>query len=139
MSKPKKKPPYNQSSAIGSALRRAFSRSPIVREVLLDGRREVPKFKKDGKRSKKDSVQYQCEVCGKWVASTKVSVDHLNPVVPPDGSFDSKNPDWNMYINRLWCDRSNLQRICDDCHDIKTAAESEVRKQLRHSQKVKDK
>lgn len=137
--KPKKRPPYNQSSAIRSALRRAFSRSPVVREVLLESRREVPKFNKDGSRSKKNSVQYQCQTCGEWVSSTKVSIDHVNPVVPPDGSFDPKDPDWNMYIKRLWCDKSNLAPICHSCHDSKTKAEGEVRKQLRHSQKVKGK
>ena len=103
----------------------------------MEGRREVPKFNKDGSRSKKDSVQYQCQTCGEWVSSTKVSIDHVNPVVPPDGSFDPKDPDWNMYIKRLWCDKSNLARICDSCHDRKTKAEGEVRKQVRQLKKTK--
>lgn len=133
--KPRKKPPYNQSSAIRSALRRAFSRSPIVKEVLMDGRREIPKLNKNGKRSKKDSVQYQCQTCSNWVASTKINVDHVDPVVPTDGSFDSQNPDWNMYIRRLWCSKSNLYRICKNCHDAKSAFESEIRKQIRKQKK----
>ena len=129
--KPKKKPKYNQASAIRGALRRAFSRSPIVKEVLHEARRELPKYKKDGTLAKKPSVQYQCQTCGQWKGSTYVEVDHVIPVIPVDGSFDPKNPDWNMYIARLWCDKSNLQRICDECHDKKTAAEREARKEAK--------
>lgn len=127
--KAKKKPKYNQNSAIRSALRRSFSRSPIVREVLMDGRREVPKFKKDGTPAAKPAVQYRCQVCeaaGRdgWVSSTKISVDHVDPVIPVDATFT----DWNTFVDRLWCPKSNLQRICDDCHNIKTAEERVARK-----------
>ena len=123
-SKPKKKPKYNENSAIRSALRRAFSRSPIVREVLLEHRREVPKFKKDGSRCAKDAVQYQCQSCGAWVSSTNAQVDHFIPVIEEDGTF----VDWNTYIKRLWCDKSNLKVICKDkCHAQKTQEERKKR------------
>ena len=136
-SKPKKKPPYNQTSAIKSALRRAFSRSPIVREVLMEGRREVPKYNKDGSRSKKDSVQYLCATCNEYISSTKVDVDHVESVVPTDGSFDPKNPDWNMFINRLWCDKSNLKICCHFCHDQKSKAENAQRNLNKKTKKEK--
>lgn len=128
----KKRPPYNQNSAIRSALRRTFSRSPIVREVLMAGRREVPKYNKDGTRAKKNAVQYQCEVCGKWVGSTHVEVDHINSVIDNEVGFI----DWNTFIARLFCDKSNLQRICDDCHDIKTQKEREIAKERRRREKA---
>lgn len=133
----KKKPTYNQTSAIRSALRRSFSRSPIVREVLHEGRREVPRFKKDGSLAAKPGVEYCCQVCGSWVNSTKIAVDHIDPVVPPDGSFDPQNPDWNLFISRLWCDKSNLQRICEPCHHAKTQAERLRLKELRDFHKQK--
>lgn len=126
--KVKKKPVYNQSSAIRSALRRMFSRSPIIWEVLKEGRRYVAKYNKDSSRAKKDAVETHCQVCNQWTrAPIKTSVDHVQPVVPLDGSFDPQNPDWNMYIRRLCCDKANLQRICDTCHDAKTASEREAR------------
>jgi 5-methylcytosine-specific restriction endonuclease McrA len=128
----KKKPPYNQTSAIRSALRRAFSRSPIVWEVLKEGRRYFAKFNKDGFRAKKDGVETHCQVCNTWVkAPIKVAVDHIQPVVPTDGSFDPQNPDWNMFVARLWCDKQNLQRICSTCHDAKTALERNARNALK--------
>lgn len=116
----KKQKPFNHNAAIRGAIRRVFSRSPIVREVLMAGRREIPKFNKDGSRAKKDAVQYQCEVCMTWVSSTKVAVDHIDPVISVDDGFI----DWNTFVERLGFDRKdNLQRICDDCHNKKTNAE----------------
>lgn len=115
----KKKPKYNQNSVIRGALRRAFARSPLVQQKMQESRREVPRYNKDGSRHKKDSVQRQCEVCDAWVGSTHIAVDHINPVVSVDDGFN----DWNEFVDRLWCDIANLQRICDTCHDLKTATE----------------
>lgn len=133
MRKKAKKKTYNQDSAIRSALRRSFSRSPIVREVLLEGRREVPKRNKKGDLAKKPSVQYQCQVCGAWVSSTKIAVDHIDPVIPLTGFpvTHSGKKDWNVFIDRLWCDKANLQRICDDCHNKKTKQERDLRKTMK--------
>ena len=115
---------FNQNAAIRGAIRRIFSRSPIVREVLMAGRREVPKFNKDGTRSKKDAVQYCCQVCNEWVSSTKVAVDHIEPVISVDDGFI----DWNEFVERLGFDKKeNLQRICDPCHNIKTQKERDLR------------
>jgi 5-methylcytosine-specific restriction endonuclease McrA len=82
-------------------------------------RREVPKFNKDGQRAKKDAVQYRCNACGQWSPSTKVAVDHISPVIDVQAGF----VDWNQFVDRLFCDASNLQVICDTCHDAKTHIE----------------
>lgn len=110
---------YNANSAIRGALRRAFARSPVVKEIIAESRRETPKYKKDGTLAKKPSVQRQCQVCDEWVGSTKIVVDHIEPVISVDDGFQ----DWNVFIARLWCDRSNLQRICHTCHHVKTQTE----------------
>jgi 5-methylcytosine-specific restriction endonuclease McrA len=122
----KKRPPYNQESAIRGALRRAFSRSPLVQEVLEESRQEFPRYKKDGTRHKKNWVKRQCQVCNEWVSSSKMAVDHIDPVI----SVEHGKQDWNEFIDRLWCNTSgkaNLQRICDPCHDKKTALERTTR------------
>lgn len=82
-------------------------------------RRETPKFNKDGSRAKKDAVQYLCNVCKNYVGSTMVAVDHIVPVISVDEGF----VDFNTFIERLFCDASNLQVVCDDCHQKKTNAE----------------
>lgn len=131
----KTKPPYNQEAQIRGALRRAFSRSPLVREVLEESRQEFPRFKKDGTRHKKNWVKRQCEVCNQWVPSSQISVDHIDPVI----SVESGKQDWNTFVDRLWCNttgKANLQRLCDTCHDIKTYAERIARLLIKYTEEL---
>jgi hypothetical protein len=123
---------YNENAAIRGALRRVFARSPLVVEKVQESRREVPRYLKDGSRAKKDWVQRQCEVCSSWVGSTKISIDHKNPVVSVQDGFT----DWNEFIARLWCSKENLQRICDSCHDQKTQVERISRLTLQYAKEL---
>lgn len=128
----KKKPPYNQEAAIRGALRRAFSRSPIVKEVMDESRREIPRYTKDGSRHKKNWVQAQCQVCNEWASKSKMAVDHIIPVI----SIEEGKQSWDEFIARLWCDKSNLQRICDTCHDKKTYAERIARLRIKYTNEL---
>lgn len=134
----KKKPKFNQEMAIRGANRRLFARSPLVLEKLNESRQEFPRYKQDGSRAKKNWVKRQCEVCSEWVGSTKIAIDHVDPVVPPEGSPDHFEM-WDrvlLFLKRLWCDKSNLQRICDDCHDKKTSAERISRLTKQYTQEL---
>ena len=137
MAKKKKKPKYNQNSQIRSAIRRAFSRSPMVQEVLKAARTEQPKYNKDGSLAKKPAVFYTCAECKKKFKGTEVAVDHIDPVIPIDETFT----DWNTFVDRLWCDKENLQVLCSyliknihlhgnipSCHHKKTQEEKAARK-----------
>jgi len=114
-----KKKTYNQNVVIRGALRRAFARSPVVQEAMQASRKEEPRYNKDGSRHKRNWVKRQCQVCDQWVPTSKIAVDHIDPVVSVDEGFQ----DWNIFVDRLWCAKDNLQRICDDCHQKKTNAE----------------
>jgi 5-methylcytosine-specific restriction endonuclease McrA len=120
--KPKKKPKYNANSVIRSAVRRAFSRSPMVREVLLKVRRERPWFKSNGEKAAKPRVEFQCSHCKEWFMGKDVQVDHVLPVVDPDIGFI----DWNIFIERLFCDISNLMVLCKKDHHSKTNEEKAI-------------
>lgn len=136
----KKKPSFNQEMAIRGVNRRLFARSPIVREKLEESRKEFPRYKKDGTRAKKNLVKRQCEVCGSWVSTTKITVDHIDPVVPLDG-FPPHYDLWEritLFLKRLWCDKSNLQRICDDCHRKKTQRERLYRLNVKYMAELDD-
>lgn len=122
MAKVKKKPKYNANSAIRSALRRTYSRSPMVREVMNKVRRERPWFKKDGSQATKPRVEFLCSSCNKWHMGKDIQVDHQTPVIDPELGF----VDWNTFINRLFCDVSNLTVLCKDCHKTKTDAEKSI-------------
>lgn len=122
MTKPKKKPPYNKTSAIRSALRRSFSRSPDVREVMMKVRRERPWFKKDGTPASKPRVEYLCSECNEWFMGKDIQVDHKEAVVDPEIGFI----DWNTFIDRLWCSIENLAVLCKNCHNTKTSLEKSI-------------
>ena len=130
----KKRPPYNQEAAIRGALRRAFSRSPIVQEVMNESRREVPRYNKDGSRHKKNWVQAQCQVCDQWHSKSKMAVDHKIPVI----SVQDGKQSWDEFVERLWCAKENLQRICDPCHDKKTYAERIARLTIKYTKELDD-
>jgi 5-methylcytosine-specific restriction endonuclease McrA len=122
MAKVKKKPKYNANSAIRSAVRRTFSRSPMVREVMLKVRRERPWTLKDGSIAKKPRVEYQCSNCQQWHMGKDIQVDHAIPVVDPEVGF----VDWNTFIERLFCPQENLSVLCKTCHENKTNSEKAV-------------
>lgn len=136
--KKRKKPKYNANSQIRSAVRRTFSRSPTVQEVLQSTRSEHDQYKKDGTLAKRKAVRYECASCGKQFMRKDVAVDHVDPVIPLDKEFDN----WDEFINRLFCSKENLQVLCSykikdkgkhggelSCHHKKTQLERALRKQ----------
>jgi len=131
MAKKKSKPKYNANSAIRSAVRRTFSRSPMVREVMMKVRRERPWFLKDGSQAAKPRVEFMCSSCGEWHMGKNIQVDHIEPVVDPNAGFI----DWNTFISRLFCDVDNLAVLCKICHEKKTNEEKRVAKERRALEK----
>lgn len=119
----KKKPKFNLNASVRGSIRRVFSRSPIVREVLWAGRKEYVKYNKDGSVSRKPGILYSCEVCKKYCPAKMISVDHIIPVISVTEGFKS----WDEFVARLFCGIENLQRICDNCHKIKTNSERQER------------
>lgn len=113
---------YDPVMVARQAWRRAFSRSPVVVEMMKENRRKVPRYNKDGSRHKIDANEHLCNVCHKWkrsVKGSKVVIDHIDPVVDPQVGFVN----FDTYFKRMWCDKSNLQKICGECHRKKTNEE----------------
>ncbi len=108
-------------SYIKSVLRRASMRWPPLNSVRA--------------KARKSRGMYLCAGCGELVPASilqngkrvkNVLVDHINPIVPITG-FDN----WDNVIQRLFCDESNLQVLCKNCHDKKTKQERDERKNSR--------
>lgn len=89
---------------------------------------EVGKFK-NGKPEHR--TMFKCCDCEELFHREDTHVDHREPVVGPEGFTN-----WDDYINRLFCDSTNLAVICVLCHQLKTNSEQEVRKE---NKKVKAK
>ena len=70
-----------------------------------------------------------CAGCKQVVSLTlngkkNVFVDHKVPVVDTEEGFQG----WDVFIERLFCEESNLEVLCKSCHDTKSAEEREERK-----------
>lgn len=111
---------------ITNALRAATRKWPPKYETLNDAKTE----KKINPRTKRLGQHYLCAACQQDFPSKDVQVDHISPVVDPSRGFEN----WDVFIERLFCDRDNLQVLCTACHKLKTSEEnlqSKLKRQLK--------
>lgn len=117
---------YNQFGSIFGQLRRCWSRHPRKREILQRAKHPALKGPRGGPR-------YICESCGKTTPSSKVNVDHIDPVVPIHRL--SKDMTWDEIVDRMFnCPSDNLQVLCLDCHKEKTQEENKKRRDFKMAQ-----
>lgn len=95
-----------------SFLRRCWTRWPERIACLIESRRS---YKGPNKRQKWES---NCKMCNSWFKLSEMTVDHIIPC----GTFLCSD-DYKTFIPNLFCDRSNLQVLCKECHNIKSANE----------------
>ena len=92
-----------------SGLRRLSRRWPPIYQALASAKYPAP----PGNGRKK--WLYKCNMCGELFPSKEVSVDHIIPA----GSLLSYD-DLPKFVGTLFCDTSNLQVLCKDCHNLKS-------------------
>jgi 5-methylcytosine-specific restriction endonuclease McrA len=115
-----------------SALRRCFRKYPPYTETLKNAKKEYYiKSRKSDKKLRR--VHFKCACCGEYFSSKDIRVDHIEPVVDIKVGF----VDFNTYIERLFCDATNLQAICKNDHDIKTKIENKQRRKQKNKVVVK--
>jgi 5-methylcytosine-specific restriction endonuclease McrA len=98
-----------------SGLRAASRRYPPKFETL----NEAKTTKKINAKTGRLAQHYECNACREEFPAKEVQVDHRKPVVDPKKGFI----DWNTYIERMFCKKSNFQVLCKSCHKIKTDKE----------------
>ncbi len=101
-------------SFIRSALRQASSKYPPKYEVLKEGRRV---YRGSDKRTK---WEHQCNGCKGWFKQKDIAVDHIVPA----GKLSAYD-DLPGFVERLFCSKEGLQKLCDTCHDSKTKQDKE--------------
>lgn len=106
---------------IKGALRRAFTRSELHKEVLTASivQHEDPK-------RPKVKTWCKCEGCGRPEAKSYMQVDHIVPVVKIEEV--GCNIPIDVLVNRIWCEKELLQILCKTCHTIKTQGENKSRR-----------
>ena len=110
------------------AIRRVFSRSELRNSIIT-----ASIVKHSDPSRPRVKVWAKCAACGKPDAKSYMAVDHIDPVIPPNSSFEELGLDGT--VDRLWCDPENLQAICEECHSTKTKAEAKERKARKKAKK----
>lgn len=112
----------------------------FIRNQLRSGTRKWAPIQKVKKEANVRRGVYLCAGCKKEVPNTtkegrarktNIFVDHINPIVNPETGFVS----YDEYINRMFCEKENLQLLCKKCHDVKTKEETAVAQQRREREK----
>jgi len=107
-------------SWIISLLRRGTMRYPPRNDALREAKTE----KKINKKTGRMAQHYKCAGCKKDFPASQICVDHIEPVVSPKEGFIN----WDVYIERMFCPKENLQTLCSKCHDVKTKGEKELKR-----------
>ncbi len=116
-------------SFITSTLRGGMRRWPPKWKAL----KKAELGRKTNKKTGKLAMHFLCYNCKEEYTAKDVQVDHVNPVVDPATGFVS----WDLYIDRLFCEQTNLQVLCTKCHKLKTKEENESTRISRASNKVR--
>lgn len=103
------------------AIRRVFSRSDLRKLILEESRINH----KDESRPRVTKWSC-CAECKLPTPTYLIQVDHIIPIVPIDSTLELMT--WDDVVDRIWCDKNNLQPLCKPCHNIKTKAERKLRR-----------
>lgn len=121
-------------SLAASAIRRVFSRSELRRRVL-----EAAIVSHSDPSRPRVKCWVQCAKCKQPQAKSSVEVDHnREPVIPIDSSLHAvigSISGWDYLFDRIWCDNSNLQVLCESCHDRKSQEENKIRRRNKKNAK----
>lgn len=85
---------------------------------------KVGKFK-NGKDKFKTKVK--CAICDGLFEPNEIEVNHKIPVIDEIKGFE----DWTVYIQRLFCETSNLECLCSPCHSRLTLIQTKKRNKLK--------
>lgn len=118
MSNPRITP--KERNLLKGAIRRVFSRSELRKKVI-----DAAKVEHSDPKRPRVSKWSRCAVCEQIEAQYRMSVDHIDPIIPVDTALERMT--WNTVIDRTWCEENNLQAICPPCHTQKSRLETKQR------------
>ena len=108
----------------------------FIRNQLRGATRKWKPIQDAKKEAQVERGIYRCASCGENVPLTikqgrkritNVFVDHIKPIVDPEVGFTT----FDDFIDRMFCNKENLQVLCGDCHDKKTSEERKLATQRR--------
>lgn len=76
--------------------------------------------------------KYKCNLCKEIFQAKDTVLDHIHPVVDPILGWQG----FDVYIERMYCDESGFQLLCNPCHDKKTQSEQVVRQVVKSNERT---
>ena len=76
------------------------------------------------KKTGKMAMHYRCAVCTEQFVAADVQVDHIEPAVDPIKGWQG----FDVFIDRMFCEKEGFQVLCKPCHKTKTTEERKARK-----------
>ncbi len=108
----------------------------FIKSALRGASRKWAPIQDCQKEARVERGYYLCAGCKEKVPATikegrkrvkNIHVDHIVPIIDPNVGFTN----WDDCIERMFCEKDNLQVLCKECHDVKCAEEREIEKQRR--------
>lgn len=112
----------------------------FIKSALRSASRKWGPINECKKEARVSRGVYECSGCGQHVPATvkvgmkrvkNIFVDHIEPITDPTVGFVS----WDETIERMFCEKDNLQLLCGQCHDEKTMEERAMAKERREKEK----
>lgn len=112
----------------------------FIKGMLRQGTRRWAPISETMKDARVSRGLYECAKCKRHVPPTikegrkrikNVAVDHIDPIVDPEKGFTT----WDDCIERMFCEKENLQLLCKECHDEKSVKERAVAAETRKRNK----
>lgn len=100
-------------SAFWSFIRSALRQKSRWWKPILECKNSSRRFYKG--INKRQKYEYQCNNCQQWFPDKSINVDHIIPA----GTLRMAT-DLPGFVERLFCEKENLQVLCSKCHDCKT-------------------
>ena len=113
------------NSFIKGILRRGSTKWGVKYDVLNEAKRGKIKNKKTGRLAE----HYECNECHKLFPLKEVAVDHVILIIQDE--FTS----WDDVIEKMFCEKDNLQVLCKSCHKRKSFEEGRIRREHRSKNK----
>lgn len=129
MSRTNKRLTKKERNLLKGCIRRTFSRSELREKAIAASR--IDHFDPDRPRVKKWS---RCAHCKELTPTYLGDLDHKDPIIPTDSSFENMSLD--EVVDRTWCSEDRLQFLCPTCHDEKTKAENKIRNENKKRKKA---
>lgn len=93
-----------------------FKQNRTKKIPLKDEKGNVLKYKSGKKKGKtRYRTECKCDGCGEMFPSSKVQVDHIESA----GTLLQMDH-LKQFVTNLYCDESNFQLLCKECHEDKT-------------------